>query len=165
MTAQISESLTYNGEKLAMCEEPLSDFFSKGGTTPGFASMNTACWRGYFGQWEILEERLYLVGLAGMLEDGTEATLESVFPGFPDRVFAHWYSGTIRVPQGKLLDYIHMGYASVYERDLLLTFENGVLTGSEVRVNGESESDTAPEGYGIGAMTTFPRPTKQDDAD
>ena len=127
--------------------------------------MNTACWRGYVGEWEISADRLYLVGVEGMLNDGTEATLETIFPGFPDRVFAHWYSGTIRLPQGKLLDYVHMGYASVYERDLLLTIENGVLIHSEVRVNGESESDTAPEGYGIGAMTTFPRDRKQDDSE
>ena len=144
MTAQISESLTYNGEELAMCEEPLCDFFNKGGNKPGFASMNTACWRGYVGEWEILEDRLYLVGIEGALNDGTDATLETVFPGFPERVFAHWYSGTVRVPQGKLLDYIHMGYASVYERDLLLTFESGVLIGSEIRNNGESESIRHP---------------------
>jgi hypothetical protein len=165
MTAQASESLTYNGEEFAMCTEPLSAFFSAGGKDPGFVSMDTACWRGYVGEWEVLEDRLYMVGLEGMLEGGTEATLETVFPGFPDRVFAHWYSGTIRIPQGKLLDYVHMGYASVYERDLILTLENGVLKSSEVRENGESESDTAPEGYGIGAMTVFPRNVEPDDSE
>ena len=165
MTAQVSESLSYDGEDYAMCTEPLSDYFRKGGKDPGFTSMNTACWRGYIGDWEITEDRLYLIDLEGTLEDGTEATLESVFPGFPDRVFAHWYSETIRLPQGKLLEYVHMGFASVYERDLFLTFENGVLTRTKVKVNGESHSDTAPEGYGIGGMTTFPRGINQDDSE
>ena len=37
------------------------------------------------------------------LIDAVPATLETVFPGFPDRVFAHWYSGTIRLPQSRRL--------------------------------------------------------------
>jgi len=125
--------------------------------------MNTACWRGYVGEWEILDDHLYLTDLEGMLADGSNANLETVFPGFPDRVFAHWYSDTIRIPQGKLLDYVHMGYESVYERDLLLIFEKGVLKETEVRENGTSESETAPEGYGIGGMTVFPVPERTDD--
>ncbi len=47
-----------------------------------------------------------------------------------------------------------MGYASTYERDVLLTLQNGVVVAKEVRVNGQAESD-APDGYGMGAMTTF----------
>ena len=48
-----------------------------------------------------------------------------------------------------------MGYASTYERDVLLTLQKGVVVAKEVRVNGQAESD-APEGYSIGAMTTWP---------
>ena len=137
MTAQIGENLTYDGETYSMCSEPLGQFFSLGGKSPSFAAMHTACWRGYVGEWEVVDGRLYMVGLAGSLEDGTEANLETVFPGFPDRVFAHWYSGTIRIPQGEMLEYAHMGYESTYERDLLLKFEKGCLTESSVRVNSE----------------------------
>jgi hypothetical protein len=80
--------------------------------------------------------------------------MESVFPGFTDRVFAHWFSGRLRIPQGKRLEYVHMGYASTYERDVLLTLQNGVVVAKEVRVNGQAEGE-APEGYSIGAMTTW----------
>lgn len=59
----------------------------------------------------------------GPLEDGTPASLASVFPEFPERVFAHWYSGTRRIPQGRRLQYVHMGYGSTCERDLLLEIE------------------------------------------
>ena len=61
--------------------------------------------------------------------------LERLFPGYGDRVFAHWYSGTLRVPQGWQLRYVHMGYASTYERDLMLEIERGVLRGPWVRQN------------------------------
>ena len=133
MTAQIGERIIYEGEEHSMCEEPLFSYFHLGGKQPKFGLTSTALWRGYVGTWEVLDDRLYLVALEGSLEDGSAANLETVFPGFPTRVFAHWYSGTIRIPQGKLLDYVHMGYESVYERDLLLTFDNGVHTGTEVK--------------------------------
>ena len=157
MTAQIAEKLLYQGEQVAMCTNPLSDYFAMGGFNPRFESMSTALWRGYVGGWEIVEDRLYLVSLDGTLEDGTDATLETVFPGFPDRVFAHWYSGTVRIPQGKQLEYVHMGYASKFEQDLFLEIERGVVVATRVRQNGVAESDQAPEGYSVGAMTVFPR--------
>lgn len=157
MTAQIAEKLFYEGQKVLMCSEPLGDYFAFSGEWPGFESNCTALWRGYVGTWEIIDTRLYLIELHGTLEGGAEATLATIFPDFPDRVFAHWYSGTIRIPQGKMLDYVHMGYGSTYERDLMLKIEKGVVTETTVRHNGTSSKPDAPEGYGIGGMTIFPR--------
>ena len=157
MTAQIAEKLRYQGEDVAMCTNPLSDYFAMGGTNPRFESNCTALWRGYVGSWEIVDDRLYLVGLTGTLEDGAEASLATIFPEFPERVFAHWYSGTIRIPQGKQLEYVHMGYGSTYERDLFLDVERGVVVTTRERQNGVAEAECAPEGYEVGAMTVFPR--------
>lgn len=164
MTAQIAERLCYQGEDVAMCTNPLSDFFAMGGFNPRFEPNSTALWRGYVGRWEIVDGRLYLVELHGTLEDGTEASVATIFPDFPDRVFAHWYSGTIRIPQGKQLEYVHMGYGSKFERDLFLDVERGVVKNTRVRHNGKAESESAPEGYEVGAMTVFPR-AKKDDAE
>ena len=97
-----------------------------------------------------------LTSLDGTLQDGSQATVATFFPDYPDRVFAHWYSGTLRVPQGKLLDYVHGGYGSTYEDDLLITIEKGMVTGTDVRHNGKSDDPDGVEGYGIGAMTIFP---------
>ena len=162
MTAQIAEKLRYQGDDVAMCTNPLSDYFAMGGTNPRFESNCTALWRGYVGSWEIIDDRLYLIGLNGTLEDGTDASLATIVPGFPDRVFAHWYSGTIRLPQGKQLEYVHMGYGSTFERDLFLEVERGVVVATRVQHNGVAESDGAPEGYEVGAMTVFPRAGKGD---
>ncbi len=118
MTAQISEKLLYKSEIHAMCTEPLSMYMALGGNTPEFQFNCTALWRGYIGSWEIIDDKLYMVGLTGTTKDGSEANLATVFPGFPDRVFAHWFSGEVRLPQGKLLHYVHGGYESIYERDL-----------------------------------------------
>jgi len=42
-------------------------------------------------------------------------------------VFAGWVSGTIRVPMGKMMKYVHMGYESVYRKDMFLSFTDGIL--------------------------------------
>lgn len=157
MTAQIAERLRFQGQDVAMCTEPLGDYFEMGGFQPNFEFNCTALWRGYVGNWEVVENRLYMTALEGVLSDGSKATITTVFPNFPNRVFAHWYSGTLRAPQGKLLKYKHMGYGSTYERDLLVDIERGVVVGNRIRQNGTAESDDAVEGYGIRAMTTFAR--------
>lgn len=162
MTAQIAEKLRYRGEDVTMCTNPLSDYFAMGGVNPRFESNCTALWRGYVGSWEIIDDRLYLVGLNGKLEDGTNASLATIFPEFPDLVFAHWYSGTIRIPQGKQLEYVHMGYGSTFERDLFLDVERGVVVATRVRHNGTANSESALEGYEVGAMTVFSRTGKGD---
>jgi len=156
MTAQIAERLRYQGEDVEMCTNPLDDYFAMGGFNPRFEALCTALWRGYVGSWDIVNDRLYLIGLDGTLEDGTDASLATIFPGFPERVFAHWYSGTIRIPRGKQLEYVHMGYGSTFERDLFLDVERGVVVTTRVRHNGTADSD-APMAYEPGAMTVFPR--------
>jgi hypothetical protein len=83
--------------------------------------------------------RLYLVKLTGTLKDGSQAGLGTVFPGFPERVFAHWYTGTLRIPRGQRLHYRHQGYDSVFERDEILEFEQGVIRRTWVRHNGEAD--------------------------
>jgi hypothetical protein len=50
-----------------------------------------------------------------------------------------------------------MGYGSTYERDLLLEFERGVLKSRREVVNGVAEDASAAEGYGVAAMTVYPR--------
>ena len=31
-------------------------------------------------------------------------------------IFAEWVNGIIRIPQGELLEYVHMGFHSIYEK-------------------------------------------------
>lgn len=139
MTAQIAEILHYGGEELVLCTEPLGDFLSLIGAEQPFEANCTALRRGYVGTWEIVQSHLYLVKLVGRLRDGMDADLASVFPDYPDRVFAHWYTGTMRIPQGRQLNYVHRGYASTYERDLLIAVNKGVVVWTKVRHNGTAD--------------------------
>ena len=155
MTAQIGENIIYKDKKYVMCTEPLSNFFNLSGISIEFCEPLTALWCGYIGTWEIKENRLYLISIEGNLKNDKEVVLEDIFPGYPDRVFAHWYSGLLRIPDGKMLSYEHMGYASEYERDILITIEKGVVQKTKVRQNGISEDKNAPQGYGVAAFTTL----------
>lgn len=156
MTAQIPEKLLLDGETLALCSEPLGDYFAFSGEYPRIMVEHcTALWRGYVGTWEIRDDRLYLLAIDTQFQDGSPARLVDLFPGHPERVFAHWFTGTLRCPLGGILRYVHMGYGSVYEEDLLLHIDRGVLTRREVRVNGKAEAN-APRGCGPAAFTIFP---------
>jgi len=164
MTAQASEYLKDDGQLVAMLTTPLEDYFNQGGPHPGFQNTSTALWRGYVGTWEIVDDRLYLTEVNGWLRSGREATLQSVFPDATDRVFAHWFSGQLRMAQGRLMRYVHRGFSSAYERDLLVTVKDGVVLSREVRVNGQA-AEGAPEGYRIGGMTTWPVIREKGDAE
>ena len=128
MTAQVSEKLLYEGKSIFLFSEPLALYLKQNGIE--FESPHTANWRGYVGTWEVIEaegaERLYLIGIKAHKDYETILTLPDLFPGF-DKVFAHWFTGELRCPQGELLNYVHGGYASTYEYDLMMEFKQGVL--------------------------------------
>jgi hypothetical protein len=73
-------------------------------------------------------------------------TVDFLFPG-QKKVFASWFTGTIRIPQGKQLNYIHAGYMSVYEEDLFLEFEAGALKATNIVDN---RKNPFPPSFGMG---------------
>lgn len=101
-------------------------------------------WRGYVATWQIDGNRLMLCRIEQMriranpeaatnadadpdIRELFEVSIEKVLLGRSLPVFAEWYSGKLRVPQGKMLDYVHMGYGSRSERDTFLDLKNGML--------------------------------------
>ncbi len=143
MTAQLSDTLKYLDETMRLTTLPLSAYWSisamhrspdESGNRE-FSDMGTWCWRRHTAQWEIEQDHLYLVAINATYHDGTKVMLEDFFPGYPQRVFAHWYSGELCCPRGELLNYVHAGFASRYEEDLLIQVERGVVKGQQLRKN------------------------------
>jgi hypothetical protein len=117
-------------------------FLQFSGSTLKFQYTCTALWRGYVGTWSIENDRLYLVKLSGnVVTDGQEHAvgLKALFPDYPDGVFAHWFTGELRCPSGALLNYVHGGYGSTYERDLFFRVQRGVVLEERLVVNGQAE--------------------------
>ena len=144
MTAQFSETLLLRGETLALCTEPLAPYLETGASRITFDAETTACWRGYDGTWAIEGNRLYLVKLEGTSLTAVgwlKRSLADLFPDYPDGVFAHWYTGELRCTKGKLLKYVHGGYASSYEQDLFIEIVRGEVVAERIVVNGIAEPD------------------------
>jgi len=128
MTAQIKEILLYKGNKVGMATEPLNPYL-KNRKDINFESQSTGCWRGYLGFWELRDKKLFIVKL--IVTKDKQVDLNYLFPG-QNEVFADWFSGEIRIPQGEMLKYVHMGYQSIFEKDLFLKFKKGVLIDERV---------------------------------
>lgn len=129
MTAQVHEELILNGERVTMaCTPDLPEHHPRILEMPQWQPereedeeiFSTACWRQYIGTWEIRGERLYLRRLRGRLT----LTGDEPLP-------ADWFSGTLHVPRGEMLHYVHMGFASVFEEELRITVEEGRITEME----------------------------------
>lgn len=145
MTAQLRDTLDYAGSTMGMTTLPLSSYWAMAGLHQEdadaeprrFADMGTWCWRRHTAQWRIDLDHLYLVGICATYKDGAKASLEDFFPGYPERVFAHWFSGKLHCPRGEMLEYVHAGYASRYAETLLITVERGVVKGQHCIDNRE----------------------------
>ena len=142
-TAQIPDIITYEGKKRPLMTNPLESFFKEGErpkfhTKPGVRV--TSNWRGYVAFWEVEGDALYLVGLDSWVcedlrpENCKRADLKELFgEKFRDgKVKADWFTGDLRMSDGELLQYVHMGYGSVFERDIILGVADGKITGKQV---------------------------------
>lgn len=130
MTAQIGERLIYKGQEMSMsyCPElkknhpriiekdlnaPLEEGM-KPATNPFLCT--TACWREYQGTWEIRNNHFYLVGLQGRFQLMGD-----------DPLFADWFTGELKIQRGKLLKYAHADFNSIFEIEIRIKIENGLV--------------------------------------
>lgn len=153
MTVQVPDTLLHDGEELSLFGNPLDDYFTMAGINLNFMGRVIAGSRGYVATWDIVNGRLYMVALSGWSGRQTRA-MNFVFPEYSDRVFAHWYSGVLRVPFGRRLRYVPEGYtALLHERDLLIDIDRGCVTRSQIRHNGcvfpKDDSEDADAAIGL----------------
>ena len=109
-----------------------------GGVTSQFGRFpGTALLRG-LDSW-IGEKKGILLGIMKFMSPTKlrRADLKTLFADLyrDGKVEAIWFSGDLRIPDGKMLEYAHMGYGSVYERDIVLTVEQGQVRGKVVLDN------------------------------
>jgi hypothetical protein len=127
-TAQIPDELLYKGKKHALFSTPLEDFWSRQNPRPkSLRATSTACWRGYSARWALRGGYLQLQGINPCHHDDKPLSVASVLPGKKLPLRATWFTGVLRVPLGKQLQYVHLGFHSTYEKDLLLWIRAGKL--------------------------------------
>lgn len=135
MTAQIGDRIFIDNKEYALACEPLSSYLYDNKIEKLFTSVNTACYRGYCAKWKIDNGKIYLLDIESpgqlkrMKENDSDepiSAMQKLFPG-QSEVFAQWVSGVLKIQSGELLEYVHMGYESIYETNIYMKFENGIL--------------------------------------
>lgn len=162
MTAQVSEELILEAKTTRMNFCPpipnspdiitkisKEEFHKavKAGEIDGIIS-STACWRGYIGTWEIKDGKFFLNKLVGHIKLAKN-----------EPVHATWFTGVLRIPQGELIHYVHMGFGSLYEKELHIKIEAGVVTDQRVINNTEKNKQLkhmTPEEKFAEAMRNLP---------
>jgi hypothetical protein len=133
LTIQAGDILSYNGEKKTIATEPLKSYLETRSDV-SFIFKSTALVRGYIGTWEIKNNQLYLISLLGFVDNNKKVDLSYLFPNKTE-VFANWFSGNIRIPEGELLNKINLGYTSVFEKDRILNIKEGILISETLKDN------------------------------
>lgn len=143
MTAQMRDRLIYEGKEYYIATDILRPYLQEHQIY--FVPPHTACWRGYVGEWAVVDNKLYLTNLEAYVGDMfgrvfNEVGLGYLFPN-EEKVFAKWFTGVVRIPHGKMIRYIHQGYASIYEKELYLEFVSGILVNYQEKDNNIEELD------------------------
>ncbi|WP_315817767.1 hypothetical protein [Paraflavitalea speifideaquila] len=134
-TAQYPDKLWYKGKEYDMHTNPMEAFFEKHpDRKPKNGIISTALWRGYVATFEIKNDQLLLKDIEIKVQDTGKtyqtkwvSVLKEVFPN-QQEINIDWYTGLLVLPHGKLVNYVHMGYGSTYEKYILLEIGAGKLT-------------------------------------
>ncbi len=129
-TAQIPERIVYEGTEGFLFTEPAGDVFHQGQPPPGIRRAPHGLLAGLRRRVGNQGGHPVPHGHQGLDEGRPGASaapvaFEKVFPGKAKPLKAEWFTGTLRIPQGKPIQYVHMGYQTVYEVDVFLTIEAG----------------------------------------
>lgn len=118
MTAQMGDTIIIDGEEkeiMGYLHIPSNMLrFARGGDS---FSSSTACWRGYVGAWEVRDAVVYLKEVAGCFRMASK-----------EPVKASWLNHEfVRIIDGDVAEYVHMGFESKYDAVLELELSFGVI--------------------------------------
>jgi hypothetical protein len=150
-TSQFGDILIWNGDTLALFSNPLefrSDWDELSKTIHAALlkedmrlypekyegeevelMFSSACWRGYVAEWQIIEDKIYLSNIFSCMNYNVKVDIKKVFPAECDNgfVFGDWVCGELVVPKGPCIKRINPDYKSVYEKEIVFMFQNGIL--------------------------------------
>lgn len=138
-TGQIPDYLILEKDTIAIFSNPLEQYFEQIGKREliDFSGCgSTACWRGYKAIWQIRNDSLFLNKITSChknCRDSNDANLKAMFGN--NIPFAEWVNGNLVAPKGKRLKYIHIGYASIFEKEQIFKIKNGKVKKIKIKVN------------------------------
>lgn len=134
-TAQYPDKIYFNGKEYSLYSNPLESYFEKNPEKrPKTLIISSALWRGYVATFEVLNNQLFLKDIEIQVKDTTKKSFDTkwksvILETFPNQelVKVDWLTGLLVIPQGKLKNYVHLGYGSTYENYTLLEISLGNL--------------------------------------
>ncbi len=127
-TAQAPDRIVIDGETLPLMESPV---FGSG--LPSFLGpCFTSNWRGYVATWSVRDDALHLVKMVRCRGEPIDIEPRP----------ATWVDQELRVGLGEVARYVHGGWASTFERELVLHVQDGIVVSREI-------IEYQPEGYGL----------------
>lgn len=133
-TAQYPDKINFNGKEYSLHSNPLEPYFEKNPSKrPKGGVMSKALWRGYVATFEVRDSQLFVKDIQIEYWDTTnkkshdtkwKSVLTEVF-GEQKNIKVDWLTGLLVLPYGKLVNYVHMGYGSTYEKYFLLEINKG----------------------------------------
>ena len=155
-TSQDPDILIYKGRTYKLFANPLEPFFKNVKDRPKFftspGKISSGNWRGYVATWKIEDGFLYLVKIDSWIcrkpasSACRKVNLKRLFGRKyrGDKVRADWFSGDLRMPDGNQIQYVHMGYDSIYEREIILNVMSGKVVGESIVDNAQKMLPIAP---------------------
>jgi hypothetical protein len=108
------------------------------------ALFSTACWRGYIAEWKIVNNKINLNNIYACHDQKVKVDLKKLFQKeFNENLlFADWINGELIVPKGEVIEWVNLGYKSIFEKELVLEFNNGELTETKTYINSIAKKST-----------------------
>lgn len=136
-TAQYGDRLIIEKDTFWINSNPLEGYFDKkGNRTINGEEMQGSCtalWRGYVATWKLQNDSFFLVRIQTDYCGNNPIDLDVKKEFGTNKVFASWVNQTIVQTKGELIQYVHMGYMSIYEQEIYYNFKNGKITKTEVK--------------------------------
>jgi len=134
MAAQLPDVLIQDGSKMDLYSNPLEPYWDLYPMKRPAFQITENCKRGYIATWELCDSLLILRGIEGNVKRSSFLFWKKIVPYswrllFPrvksGGIVASWFTGKIRIPQGNSMIYVHNGYDSRFEREMIITLDKG----------------------------------------
>lgn len=136
-TAQAPDYLIIGKDTLKIHSNPLEKYFEKNPIPKGLiTSISSGNWRGYIAYFKFIDNKLVVENIYKEEynkdeKNGYSTSFKSIYKelfGNQENFNCDFYSGLLICPYGKMLEYVHMGYSSIYEKYKLFEINSGINT-------------------------------------
>jgi hypothetical protein len=133
-TAQAPDRIIYNGQEYSLHTNPMEEYFAKyPEKKPTSEVRSSGLWRGYIATFEVADNSLFLKDIGVLVSKKTESggfdtEMKSVIADLVPagkKLKIDWFTGLLVLPSGKIVNYVHMGYGSTFEKYTLIEIDKG----------------------------------------